>query len=156
MTSKTLVVYYSWSGTTRRVAQVIAAQAGADLVELTVAENTFPREMNATFETAQRQMATGNLPALTNSLPDLGQYATLLVGGPVWGAKVATPVRRFLQQLTGYAGVVAPFYTDAGTPGDYQQDFAGLVSGPLVRTGLEAQPTLSPEQVTAWLAKIKN
>ncbi|PTM21214.1 hypothetical protein DA798_11440 [Lactobacillus sp. PFC-70] len=98
ISSKTLVVYYSWSGTTRRVAQVIAAQAGADLVELTVAENTFPREMNATFETAQQQMATGDLPALTNSLPDLRQYATLLVGGPVWGRRSQ---RQFVASCNG-------------------------------------------------------
>jgi len=136
MANKVLLVTYSWSGTTAKMATALQAVTKATRVDLTVTAGTFSGDMYATSDKAKQQLATGQLPTLTNSLPDLTQYATILVGGPVWSGQVATPVRTFLSQLRNYQGIVAPFYTDAGTPDDYEADFKQLLQGVKVATGL--------------------
>lgn len=150
MATKVLMIYYSWSGTTKHAAQSLANRVDADVVELTVAPQTFSSDMFATSATAKAQLRTGNLPALTNVLPAFKQYTTILVGGPVWSSMVATPVRSLLIKLATYTGTIAPFYTDAGTAGDYEQDFAELLPQATVKPGLEVN-SQSADQLTAWL-----
>ncbi|MDT6980615.1 flavodoxin [Levilactobacillus zymae] len=153
MTNKTLIMYYSWSGTTKRTAQAIANAVAADVVELTVPSQTFPSDMFATSDIAKDQLRTGALPPLTNTLPDFKPYATILIGGPVWSAMVATPVRHLLTDLATYTGTVAPFYTDAGTAGQYEQDFASLVNQATVKPGLEFHGQ-SADQLAAWVRTV--
>ncbi|MCM6796377.1 flavodoxin [Levilactobacillus brevis] len=154
---KTLLVDYSWSNTTAQLATVVQQVTGAERLDLTVAKGTFPNDMYATSDVAQQQLASGDLPALTTPLPDLNQYTHILVGGPVWSGHVATPVRQFLRQLQNYTGTVAPFYTSAGTPGDYEADFASLMPQVSVATGLGLTASDLPNaqsQVTAWWEKM--
>lgn len=127
MTKKTLIVYYSWSQTTKRMAKVLQQVSQADLVELTVADGTFSTDMYQTSDIAQKQLQTGALPKLTNSQVNVSLYDLILVGGPVWSGAVATPVRSFLQQLTNYNGKIAPFYTSAGSDEKYETNFQSLL-----------------------------
>ena len=136
MATKALIIDYSWSGTTAKLATALQRVTGGDRVDLTVAVGTFPHDMYATSDVANRQLTTHQLPALTNAVPDVGAYDVLLVGGPVWSGKVSTPVRSFLQQLANFSGIVAPFYTNAGMPGDYEADFASLIPAATVVPGI--------------------
>ncbi|WP_318766140.1 flavodoxin [Lactiplantibacillus carotarum] len=153
MAKSTLIIYYSWSGSTKRAAQALANCVDADMVELTVASNIFPNDMFATSDVAKKQLSTNNLPALTTVLPNFNQYQTILIGGPVWSSLVATPVRTLLTNLTEYIGTVAPFYTDAGTAGNYEDDFAGLIKQAHVKPGLEFNRQ-SDAQLKAWLQTV--
>lgn len=153
MTQRVLIVDYSWSQTTAQLAAVIQQVTGGDRIALTVAPGTFPADMYATSDVAKQQLASGQLPAITTSLPTLADYDVILVGGPVWSGQVATPVRSFLQQLTDFKGIVAPFYTDAGTPGDYETDFAHLVPQVTVKPGLgltAGELSHATQPVTTW------
>lgn len=150
-----LVIYYSWSGATERAAQAIAKVQQADVVRLTVAADTFAPDMFATSDIAQQQLATGALPVLTNVLPNFADYATILVGGPVWSAKVATPVRSLLTHLETFTGTIAPFYTDAGNAGDYETDFAGLVQRATVKPGMEYHTGQSAAAIKGWLQAVQ-
>jgi len=136
MTNNVLLVDYSWSGTTTKMADLLQKLTGADRVDLTVAAATFSTDMYATADIANKQLATGNLPELTNARPDLTGVSLILVGGPVWSGKVATPVRSFLSQLSTYQGTVVPFYTDAGTPGGYEADLKQLIPAVKVAPGI--------------------
>ncbi|MCH3921613.1 flavodoxin [Limosilactobacillus sp.] len=123
--SKTLIAYYSWSGTTKRLAERIhKLLPDSTLLELTVAPGIFSRDMYKTADIAKQQMRAGELPQLTNQLPDLTDYDLVLVGGPVWTYSPSTPVLSFLHALGDYAGKVAPFYTSVGNNGDYERQFA--------------------------------
>jgi hypothetical protein len=60
-----------------------------------VQPSTFAKDMYATSDTAQQQLQSGNLPALVQPLPDCNNYDVILVGGPVWSGKPATPIMSF-------------------------------------------------------------
>jgi len=155
--TKRLIVTYSWSGNTAQMATALQQVTGADQVTLAVAADPFSADMYATSDIAKQQLASGKLPALTNLLSDLSQYDTLLVGGPVWSAKVATPVRTFLTQLGDFQGTVLPFYTDAGTPGGYEANFETLLPAPATfKAGIGlsgSQLTKASAILQAWWQK---
>jgi len=158
MPTKALILAYSWSGNTARMAAALQQVTGATQVELTVPAGTFPQDMYATSDVANQQLASGDLPALTSPLPDVGQFDVILVGGPVWSGKVATPVRSLLRQLATYTGTLAPFYTDAGTPGDYEADFASLApqANVVAGLGLTAGDLATADQpLTTWWDSFK-
>jgi len=158
MPTKALILAYSWSGNTARMAAALQQVTGATQVELTVPAGTFPQDMYATSDVANQQLASGDLPALTSPLPDVGQFDVILVGGPVWSGKVATPVRSLLRQLATYTGTLAPFYTDAGTPGDYEADFASLAPQANVVAGLgltAGDLTTADQPLTTWWDSFK-
>jgi hypothetical protein len=92
------------------MAQVLQEVSQATAIELTVKSGTFSTDMYQTSDIAKQQLATGNLPGLTNQLPDLNDYDLLLIGGPVWSGEPATPVQQLLKQVpANYAGTIAPF-----------------------------------------------
>lgn len=122
--SQVLIAYYSWTGTTAKLAQQIKSLLpNAKLLELKVASETFSADMNRTAEIAKQQIAQNHLPKIITQLPNFTQYDQLLVGGPVWNYGLSTPIISFLKSLAGYRGTVAPFYTDAGDSGDYEEQF---------------------------------
>jgi len=160
MTAKRLIVTYSLSGTTTKLAKLLQTQTAADFVELTVAPGTFPADMFAAADVATAQIENDQLPALTSQLPDIRAYDTILVGGPVWSGKVATPLRTFMKDTTTFTGTFAPFYTDVNSAGNYEGDFAQLAGNRPVAKGLEmtgnqlrnqAQAT---DRLTNWLTTL--
>lgn len=111
-TSDTLVVFYSRSGFTRRVAQTLAQALGADLEELHDGRNRsgflgyLRSGMEATF---------GMLPRLTPLSADPKAYERVIVGTPIWNASVSSPVRSFLVGQGRGCKAVAFFCTLGGS-----------------------------------------
>lgn len=124
MAGKVLIATYSQTGNTKRVAdQLKNLIPSADTFEIKVPAGTFPNDMFATSDVAKEQVASGNYPELVGTVPDFSQYDLVLVGSPVWSVAPATPVHTFLRKMAGFSGKVTTFYTDAGTPGAYEQVF---------------------------------
>lgn len=110
---KSLIVYYSHSGTTRRLAELITRETGGDLLEL-VPETAYPQDYNAVVAQAKRELQSGHRPALKTALPDLSAYDMVFVGTPNWWSSPAPPVLTFLEQADAKGATVAPFCTHGG------------------------------------------
>ena len=97
---KSLIVYFSHSGTTRRLAELIAKETGGDLLEL-VPEIAYPRDYSTVVAQAKRELQSGYRPALKTASPNLSAYDMVFVGTPNWWSSPAPPVLTFLEQA-GY------------------------------------------------------
>lgn len=141
---KILIATYSWSGRTARLADQIADRLpNADHYLITVPEGTYSAtDMYATSDQATRQLTSGNYPPLVNPLPNLATYDLILVGSPVWSGHPAVPVRVFLSQLDNFKGALAPFYTDAGSAGNFEAVFVDWAGEHQVLAGQENQVNL--------------
>jgi len=135
MSEKNLIVYYSWSGTTAKMAKLLQKVTDGKLEEIKVGADVFSNDMYRTSDIAQQQLASGELPDVQN-ISNLSDYDLVLVGGPVWSGQVSTPVRSFLKQTSGFQGKIAPFYTSAGSDEKYETDFGKLTDGLDVVTGI--------------------
>ncbi|MCX7274811.1 MAG: NAD(P)H-dependent oxidoreductase [Burkholderiales bacterium] len=102
--SRILVVYFSRSGNTRRLATEIAEACGADLEELVPVGS---REGVRGYLRASFEALLGLSPALQPLQHRLQDYETVIIGTPIWVWNIAGPVRSFvrahraaLQQVT--------------------------------------------------------
>lgn len=93
-----LVLFYSWSGNTRRVAQMIAQQTHGDLLELRP-RHPYPEEYSMTVKRARGEIQKKNYPELCPLELDVANYKTLFVGTPNWCGTVAPPVVSFLKEF---------------------------------------------------------
>lgn len=131
---KTLVVYYSASGTTKRVATAIADAAGADLYEITPVEPYTSDDLNWTNSSSRvsREHDDESLRdiALTEITPaDWDSYDTVLIGYPIWWGIAAWPVDNFVKSNDFTGKTVIPFCTSAssglGDSGNLLEEMAG-------------------------------
>ncbi|HNQ34869.1 MAG TPA: flavodoxin [bacterium] len=90
---RVLVVYYSWTGNTRRVAEAIARQAGAEIREIVEKQ---PRRGVRGWLSGARDAARKR-PSEIEPPPE-GNYDLVIVGTPVWAFTMVPAVRAFLVQ----------------------------------------------------------
>lgn len=131
---KTLVVYYSASGSTRHVAEVMADTIGADIFEITPVEPYSSEDLNWTNSDSRvsREHDDASLRdvELTQIVPENWEsYDTVLIGYPIWWAIAAWPVDNFVNGNDFTGKTVIPFCTSAssglGESGRLLADMAG-------------------------------
>jgi predicted small secreted protein len=131
---KILVVYYSASGTTKRVATAIADATGADLYEITPVEPYTSDDLNWTNSSSRvsREHDDESLRdiALTEITPtDWDSYDTVLIGYPIWWGIAAWPVDNFVKGNDFTGKTVIPFCTSSssglGDSGNLLEEMAG-------------------------------
>lgn len=114
--SKTLVAYFSGTGTTQRVANRIAEVLGTDIYRIEAAEpyaaNPYD-DSNRIQNEAYNDLrpAVGNLP----STEDIAKYDTIFVGSPCWWHQPAMVVCTFLESFDLTGKVIIPFFTYGAT-----------------------------------------
>ncbi len=110
---KVLVVYYSWGGNTRVVAEKIKAQLGADIVEI-VPETAYPTDYSECVAQARKETKENFRPAIKTKIDNLGDYDVILVGTPNWCSTIAPPEATFLMENNFEGKTVALFVTHGG------------------------------------------
>ena len=102
-TGKTLVVYYSASGNTERVAKDIAEAAGADLFEIVPTEVYTSDDLDWTNPDSRVSRehddeSLRDVPLTTTEVPDWDSYDTVFIGYPIWWGIAAWPVDTFCKK----------------------------------------------------------
>ena len=92
---RTLVVYYSRTGTTRKVAESISHELGSDMEEIT--ENR-GRSGIFGFLRSGMEAYTRRIPKINKATHDPTQYDLVLIGSPVWSYNMSSPVRAYIVQ----------------------------------------------------------
>lgn len=154
---KVLIVYYSRTGNTRTLAEVIRAGAGGDIMELETVE-AYPDEYRATTDQAKKELAENYFPPLKNSPINIAQYDVIFVGSPSWWGTFASPVRGFLAQHDFSGKKIVPFITHGGSGlGRSLADLEALSPGAVVLEGLAVRGSSVNNvqaEVSKWLRKL--
>lgn len=102
VTGKTLIVYFSWSSNTERMANTIKEQTGGDLLEL-VPVNAYPTDYTACTEVALAERDSNARPAIQNLPSSIEEYDNILIGYPIWWHTAPMIIGTFLEtyDLTG-------------------------------------------------------
>ena len=108
-TSPILVVYYSRTGTTRRVATELAALGGWD-VEPVI--DLKPRDGLIGYGRSLVDSILARTTQLAASRENPADYDLVVVGTPVWSASISTPIRTWLEEHAGQLPPLAFFATE--------------------------------------------
>ncbi|UCH37653.1 MAG: hypothetical protein JSV76_00255 [Candidatus Bathyarchaeota archaeon] len=120
---KHLVVYYSRTGTTKKVAQVICSQLQADCEELIDTKN---RTGILGFLRAGREVGAKALTTLQEPQYNPQDYDVVILGTPVWRNSVSTPVRTYISQYKEQFKYVAFFSTQKSEKRDVLKELRDL------------------------------
>lgn len=112
--NKALVVYFSWSGNTKQVANAIREQTGADLFEI-VPEEAYTDDYDALLDIAAEEKQNGARPAIEGSVENMDQYETVYVGFPNWWSDMPMILYTFFDEYDLSGKTVAPFCTSGGS-----------------------------------------
>lgn len=157
--TKTLIVYYSYSGTTERVAEHLRDLTGGTLYALELAE-PYTGSDNDVSDRVFAERGDGKMPELTGTLPDVSAYDRILIGTPVWNNSMANPVLSYLQQTDFDGKVVAPFWTYITNQGSTGKDFTANIQNGTPADGLALRSANGMDDakldstLQAWLDKL--
>lgn len=113
---KKAVLYFSATGTTRRAAQKLAAQNGADLIEIVPEIPYTEADLNWTDKNSRNVLEYQDAacrPAI-HDLPDLSAYGQIWLGYPIWWYTAPRILFTAAQQLPENCTVI-PFATSGGS-----------------------------------------
>jgi flavodoxin len=108
---KTLIVYYSRTGTTKSVASEIKGLLSADMEEL---EDVRSRGGIGGYMRSAAEATLGIPTYLRATRKDAAAYGLVIIGTPVWNASVSSPVRTYLEANRHLLHRVAFFCTMGG------------------------------------------
>ena len=111
---KVLIAYFSWGGTTERMAQQVQAITGGDLFEIEPV-NPYPTSYTPCTEVALKERDSNARPAIKNSVTNWDEYDVVFLGGPVWWHTAPMILHTFAESYDFEGKTVVPFTTYAST-----------------------------------------
>ena len=155
--AKTLVVYYSASGNTRRVAEAIAQAANADTFEIVPTEVYTSDDLNWTNPDSRVSRehddeSLRDVPLTTTEVPDWDSYDTVFIGYPIWWGIAAWPIDNFVKANDFTSKTVIPFATSSSSGmGQSGSLLAGMATGGSWQGGQRFSSGASDADVQAWV-----
>ena len=93
--AKPLIVYFSQSGNTQKVAEDIQQIVGGDLLRIET-EKPYPSDYDTLVKLAKEEQKSGARPAIKTGIPDFAPYSVIFIGYPNWWSGLPMPVFTFL------------------------------------------------------------
>ena len=152
--SRILIVYYSVTGRTRQVAELIQKTIGGNLVSIRT-KVPYSNELLARWKDGHREVKDEILPELNDFPVDIGEYDTIFLGTPVWWYTIAPAMKKFLLTHDLSGKIIYPFVTGEGSAGHALNHFAADVVDGFVKSGLHVRfgsfgMVTKGEQIENW------
>jgi flavodoxin len=154
---KVLIVYFSRSGNTREIANLIHKSIGGDIVEIQTVE-PYPGNYDAVTKQAKQELESGYKPALKTKIENIQSYDVVFIGYPIWWGTIPRPVVTFLSEYDLAGKTIVPFATHEGSGlGQSVGDITKLCPQSTVKDGLAVRGgnvRNARNEVASWLGKI--
>lgn len=117
---KTLVVYYSASGSTKKVAEEIAQNLNADLFEIEPVDTYTSDDLDWTNSNSRvtkehNDESLRDIKLKNTQVSNWDNYDAVLIGYPIWWGIAAWPVDNFVKDNDFTGKTVIPFCTSASS-----------------------------------------
>jgi flavodoxin len=151
-----LIAYYSWSGNTRKIAELIQRETGGALFEIEPV-HPYTTDYAAAVAQAKEEIKSGFRPEL-KALPKITSYSMIFLGTPIWWHTMAPPLATFIDYLDLSGKTVVPFHTHGGGGGgSFENDIVQMCPSSTVTEGFGAYnggDSATIEQIRTWLHSI--
>ena len=153
-TGKVMVVCFSYTGNTKKLAEYIAKLCDADLYEITAADPYTEDDTRYDADTrAYKEQHDPNCrPEIEGQLPDLSGYDTIFLGYPIWHSEAPKICYTFLESVDVSGKRIIPFCTSAESPvGSSAANLAALKPEARWDEGIRLEVEMSEEEIADWL-----
>lgn len=154
---KTLVVYFSATGTTRLLAEYAAEALEADIYEI-VPEQPYTQEDLAYYTDgrADREQSDPSArPAISGSVPSMSQYEVIILGYPIWHGQAPKIISTFLESYDFTGKTIVPFCTSHSSGiGSSDTNLHALAAGADWLSGKRFAGGTSKSEIEEWLGSL--
>lgn len=155
-----LVAYYSNTGNTQRIAEMIAGAMDADLFAITpvdeyTSEDTNWRDENSRVSQEMPRRSEVGVELVEVTPPDFDSYKTVFLGYPIWWQSFSWVLNDFVRENDFEGKTVVPFCTSSSSPlGESDQDLAAEAQGGTWLPGERFGGSATEEDVRQWLESL--
>lgn len=159
--NKTLVVYYSATGNTKDVANMIAKQTDGQLFEIEPRVPYSNEDLDWTNDNSRvtrehENESERNVELVTTTVDDWDSYDTVFIGYPIWWGIAAWPVDNFVKNKDFSQKTVIPFCTSSSSEiGESGELLAKIARTGNWQEGQRFRSSASNLDVQTWLDELE-
>ena len=155
---KILVIYFSETGNTQKLAKLISDKVGGDFIRIET-EKVYPTDYNELVDDAKKEKENDDRPKLKTLNINLDDYDTIFIGYPIWWYQMPMAMYTFFDNYDFANKTIIPFNTHegSGSSGTYEdiqklEPKAKVLEGLPIRGGDMVSDQSS--KVDSWLNKL--
>lgn len=157
-TAASLVVYFSATGNTQGIAEMIAELTGAELYEIQPQEPYTDEDLdygNSESRTSIEADDPSARPQIAEELPDLSGVTTLYIGYPIWHGQAPKILYTFVEGCDLDGITIVPFCTSASSGiGSSAENLAEAAGAGTWLDGERFSASASEDEVAQWLEEL--
>lgn len=158
--NKKLVVFFSYTGNTKKIAESIQKKLNCDILEIKPVK-PYSTDYKTVVDEEQNNESSKKKPEIQSIDKDLSQYDEIIVGSPVWWYTIAPVIRTFLSENDLKGKIIKPFATNAGWLGRTFQEIEKLCPDSKVEKGMNIvfesysdNLVTSPDEIDKWIEQL--
>ncbi len=158
--NKKLVVFFSYTGNTKKIAESIQKKLNCDILEIKPVK-PYSTDYQTVVDEEQNNESSKKKPEIQSIDKDLSQYDEIIVGSPVWWYTIAPVIRTFLSENDLKGKIIKPFATNAGWLGRTFQEIEKLCPDSKVEKGMNIvfesysdNLVTSPDEIDKWIEQL--
>lgn len=154
--NKVLVAFFSCTGNTENIAQIIADSTGADIYEIVPQIPYTDEDLNygdSTTRATSEQNNPSARPEIADLLPTIDDYDTVFIGYPIWWGQAPRIIYTYLESYDFSDKTIVPFCTSHSSDiGDSDTNLHSLCSESVNwLTGKRFGSDASQSEVSEWI-----
>ena len=157
---KTLIVYYSYTGNTKKIANAIKNNLNCDILEVTP-KIPFSNDYDEVIAEYQNNSIEDKSIEINDIGIDLKEYDKIIIGSPVWWYTICPVITSFLKKYDLSGKKIYPFATNAGWLGKTFKDIEKLCPNSEVKKGMNIvfesytdNLVTSKQEIDKWIKEI--
>lgn len=111
--NKKLIVYFTYTNNTKKIAEDIKAKLNCDILEIKPVK-PYDKDYDTVVRLEQNNETAKKTPDIEKIDMDLSKYDEIILGSPVWWYTIAPVIRTFLKQNDLSGKKIVPFATNGG------------------------------------------
>ncbi|MBQ5316790.1 MAG: flavodoxin [Oscillospiraceae bacterium] len=156
---ETIVIYFSATGTTKGVAEKIAAVTDADIFEIIPAEPYTDADLDWNDKNSRTTIEMNDpdvRPAIENDNVELDGYKTMYIGYPIWWGEAPRIMSTFVEAHSFDDMTVIPFCTSGGSSiGRSDDALASQAGSGKWLDGDRLNGNISEDEIKEWINDLK-
>ena len=158
--SKKIVVYFSYTGHTKMIAEKISKELNCDILEIQPVK-PYSSDYQKVVDEEQNNSSTNKTPEIQKIDLKLDDYDEIIIGTPVWWYTIAPVIRTFLKENNLSGKIIKPFATNAGWLGQTFKEIERLCPDSKVEKGMNIvfesysdNLVTSPDEIDEWINEL--